>query len=84
MQYIICSLAIMTLLIFSGTISAASKPAATQNGNKSSRIVCYEKTPNCYVTKDSNDCLIITNEKPVCKDGSCVCEIKGTETKAEY
>ncbi len=47
-------------------------------------ITCYEKTPTCYVTKDSNGCLEISNVKPAAKKGSSICTLKGCESKTVY
>lgn len=47
-------------------------------------ITCYEKTPSCYVSKDKSGCLVISNEKPSCSKGSCICELKACAKKSSY
>lgn len=45
-------------------------------------ITCYEKTPECYVTKDEAGCLIISNEKPKRnKQGDLICKIPSCDIK---
>ncbi len=72
------SLLIVILLAVSFGVYAAD------GASGSCSITCYEKTPACYVTKDSTGCLVITNTKPKCSKGSCVCELKSCDKKTEY
>lgn len=75
------SLLIISLLMSVTFIAHAAK---TVNVNDACSITCYEKTPTCYVTKDSSGCLVITNTKPKCEKGQCICELKGCEKKTTY
>lgn len=76
----------LSSLVISATIMLAvsAYAADSSSSNKSCSITCYEKTPACYVTKDSTGCLVITNTKPKCSKGSCICEVKSCEKKTEY
>lgn len=71
-------LAVLATAAFGAYAADATLP------NKSCSITCYEKTPACYVTKDSSGCLVITNTKPKCSKGSCICELKSCDKKTEY
>jgi hypothetical protein len=52
---------------------------------KSCSITCIEKTPDCYVSKDKDGCLIISDEKPkVNKEGKLICIIPGCEKETKY
>lgn len=73
---------ISVLVLGSSMLLVSSSFAAT---GKSCSITCYEKTPDCYVTKDSSGCLIISNEKPKKnKKGDLMCVLPGCEKKTEY
>lgn len=80
MKKIIFLLPYFLIMLSSTSLSLASEATL----NKSCSITCYEKTPTCYVTKDDKGCLVISNEKPTCSKGSCVCKIEGCETKTTY
>lgn len=67
-------------LMASSVFAATNQPATgTEPMKDACSITCYEKTPTCYVTQDKEGCLIISDKKPECHDGKCVCEIKGCE-----
>lgn len=74
------------ILTLAFSLSSAFAADATQSSSTAPMkdpctVTCYEKSPTCYVTADGPDCLTISNEKPVCTKGTCVCTIQGCETK---
>lgn len=81
---------IASTLIFNVAISSSSKEVAVDESapklykNGSCEIICYEKTPDCYVTKDDSGCLVISNTKPKRVNGSYICKIESCEIKRVY
>lgn len=73
---------LVSIILMCVTLGAYADDSASSD--KSCNITCYEKSPACYVTKDSSGCLVITNTKPKCSKGSCICELKSCDKKTEY
>ena len=84
------TIGIMAFITISGLTSNAAQATNVSSDDSSSlpsqscSITCYEKNPACYVSKDKDGCLTITNEKPKCSKDSCICTIKGCNKKTEY
>lgn len=73
------------LMIFHlATILVFSLFSLTAQAKDNCSITCFEKTPQCFVSKDSTGCLVITDHKPSCSKGSCVCQLKSCKTKTIF
>lgn len=75
------SILMLSVCLMAVALIAKAKPISS---DEACSITCYEKTPSCYVTKDSSGCLVITNKKPKCSKGQCICELKGCDKKTTY
>jgi hypothetical protein len=66
-------------ILFTGFVTTTKAQTGTEPMKDACSITCYEKTPSCYVTQGKDGCLDISDKKPECNDGKCVCKISGCE-----
>jgi hypothetical protein len=71
----------ITALIASGVLMTNVSASTT---SKSCTITCYEKTPTCYVAKDNDGCLVISDHKPVPGKKSSICTLQSCDTRTVY